>query len=159
MCQDVPQVSSNPHPLMSPPASVFLSIGVGYQLTFCTNNGTTHLSNCLSFLSQFCKAEVLIISASAFDASASSELDFNPHGGKWRQRQVVVLKTIDIPNRRPFRVLALWWVCAVTVSFTNDNMHSSGRRREDGPEGACSPLFLLCFVYVCVGENGKQWLS
>lgn len=41
----------------------------------------------------------------------------------------------------------------VEAGFTKVCMHSSGRRREDGPEGAWSPLFLL----FCVGVCGWEW--
>lgn len=50
------------------------------------------------------------------------------------------------------------WHCSgfvlVIGGFTKDCMHGSGRRKEDGPVGVFSLLFLLCFG--CVGGNGKQ---
>lgn len=96
-------------------------------------------------------------SASAFDASASSELDFNPLGENKTEAETGYYSENHWYSK--IGDLSGSWLCGgfvlVTAGFTKDYMHSSGRKREDGSEGACSLLFLLCFVCVWVGMESS----
>lgn len=70
---------------------------------------------------------------------------------KQRHRHVIVLQNHWHPK---IGDLSGSWLCGGfvlgTLGFTKDCMHGSGRRREDSPEGAGSPLF-CCVFYVWVG--------
>lgn len=159
--QDVLQVLSNSYTLLGSPVSVFLSIEVGSQLTFGTNNGAPHSFIQLSvfYKTQSCKPGQFMSWPSphflclCFRCICWILILLE----KSRSRRVVFWKPWISQNRRPFRVLALWWVCT-GYSKLYKRLHAWlwQQKKSWSSRGLRSSFCARLCACACVGGNGKQ---
>lgn len=131
---------------MGPPASVFLCVGPRSQLTFRINNGMPHLSiqhNSANLEKSLFSLPLLLMHLLHHNWILTLLKEIKTETETcYCSKKHWYPKIGDLSGS-----WLLWWV------YAGWSMHSSGRRREDGPEGAWSPLFLL----FCVGVCGWEW--